>query len=41
MTLTKLLRMSSGFLNERDQAALKEINDNIRIYMLYDVELMD
>lgn len=33
--------MQAGFLNDRDKAALEEIETNLKLYMIYDPDLMD
>lgn len=41
MTVAKLMRKSSGYLNDRDRAALKELRENMSLYLLHDMVLFD
>lgn len=40
-TLAKFLRTNSGFISKRDHAAMKELNENMNLYIMNDPYLID
>jgi len=41
LTLAKFLRTNSGFISERDRKIVKELNENLKLYMLNDSFMCD
>ena len=41
MALSKLLRKSSGYLNRRDLAAIKDLIENMNVYLLHSISTLD
>lgn len=41
MSLAKLLREYSSYLNARDRAALKDLDENFALYVLNDIQILD
>ena len=41
VTISKLLRKSAAYLNFRDRAALKELKENMALYISHDMLLAD
>jgi hypothetical protein len=41
MALAKILRKSSGYLNKRDEAALEDLLQNFKLYLVSSMSILD